>query len=434
MDSNRRLIKYAILTAFFMIVLIFAAVIFLNFKELSFRYGRGPKPIESGVTPPEVTPPEVTPTEVTPDSSGFMIGADPKAFMHDKDFFDPDPYEPGNIQVTYGRTANLVLSSIERDLRIHIVDILGRNIKGVEFSVTVDGVEYLNTNQDGIIYITPMRSGESIVILNPEPGFRTPTEPSIINIKQRIEYVAMNELDLRIFTESQIDASIEDVVHEMNAEDFDTTERTEALGSWSGAKFGIDVSKWQKEIDWHRVKQDGVEFAIIRVGYRGWTSGSLIEDPYFAANIRGATDAGIPVGIYFFTQAVNVMEAVEEASMAIALVEGYQLDYPIFIDTEGTGTGGQGRADNLSRDTRTEVCRAFMETIRSAGYHAGLYAARSWLYNQLEMARLSEHIVWLAEYRDIPQYSGYYQLWQYTSRGRIDGIEGNVDLNLSYLY
>jgi len=424
MDSNSRMVKYAVLTAVLMVTVVLAAVVLFNWEQLNTRYG---------VNPPSVP---VEHTEVLPefDSFGFMVGFDPSAFKRDKDFFDTDPYESGKMQVTHGRIAELVLSSIERDLRIHIVDVLGRNISGVEFTVSVDGIEYKNTNKDGIIYITPMSPGESVVTLNPQVGFRTPSEPSVINIKQRVEYIAMNELDLIIFAESQIDPSIEDATHIMAEEDFDATERTEPLGSWSGAKFGIDVSKWQREIDWFRVKDDGVEFAIIRVGYRGWTSGSLVEDPYFLANIRGATNAGIPVGIYFFTQAVNVIEAVEEASMAITLVEGFQLDYPIFIDTEGTGTGGRGRADNLDVNTRTEVCRAFMETVRNAGYLAGVYAARSWLYNQLDMTRLSEYIVWLAEYRDIPQYSGYYQMWQYTSRGRVDGIEGNVDMNLSYLY
>lgn len=423
-DTNPRLIRYAVITAFFMITIILGAVVALNWQQLSARYGFGPAPDPIVI--------ELPPSDT--DMAGLLAGSDPSAFLRDPDFFDPEPYRPGSVQMNYGKTANLVLSSMEKDLRIHIVDILGRNITGTEFSVSVDGVEYRNTNQDGIIYITPMSAGETTVILNPQPGFRIPTEPSIINIKQKIEYIAMNELDLRIFTESQIDASIEDANEYMADEDRDASERTEALGSWAGAKFGIDVSKWNKEIDWRKVKEAGVEFAIIRVGYRGWTSGSLIEDPYFTANMRGAINAGIPVGVYFFTQAVNALEAVEEASMVIAMIEEYHLDYPIFIDTEGTGTGGRGRADNLSVAARTEVCHAFMETIKNAGYHAGLYAARSWLYNQLEMERLSEYIVWLAEYRDIPQYTGYYQMWQYSSKGRIDGIEGNVDLNLSYLY
>lgn len=422
MGSNQRLIKYAVVTAVLMILVILAAVVAFNYEALSARYGSGQAPANRAAETPV---PEAN-------EAGFLVSSDPSAFKRDKDFFDPDPYEAGNIQVTYGRTVDLVLSSIERDLRIHIVDILGRNISGIEFSVSVDGVEYRNTNRDGIIYITPMPAGECTVILNPYPGYRTP-EPSTINIKQKIEYIAISERDLKIYAESQIDASIEDANENIADEDRDASERTEVLGSWAGARFGIDVSKWNKEIDWNKVKEAGVEFAIIRVGYRGWTSGSLVEDPYFGANIRGAIAAGIPVGVYFFTQAVNVMEAVEEASMVIAMVEGYSLDYPIFIDTEGTGTGGRGRADHLDASTRTDVCYAFMETIKSAGYHAGVYAARSWLYNQLELERLSSSIVWLAEYRDVPQYSGYYQMWQYSSRGRIDGIEGNVDLNLSYM-
>lgn len=421
-NSGRRLIKYGLITAIFMIAIILTLVIALNMEQINTRHNPG-----QANPPAEALLPAAGP-------DGLIAGSDPTAFMRDPSFFNEIPYEAGNIQVTYGKTANIVLSSVERDLRIHILDILGRNITGVEFSVTVNGVEYRDSDKDGIIYISPMNPGESIVVLNPQPGYRTPSEPSVINIKRQIEYVAMSELDLKIFTESQIDASIEDVSEKMAEEDSDGSEFTEVLGSWAGAKFGIDVSKWNREIDWHRVKNDGVEFAIIRLGYRGWTSGSLVEDPYFTANIRGAINAGIPVGVYFFTQAINVMEAVEEASMVINLVADYQLDYPIFIDSEATGTGGRGRADNLSTPLRTEITHAFMETIRSAGYHAGVYAARSWLYNQLDMTQLSEYIVWLAEYRDVPLYSGYYQMWQYTSKGRIDGIEGNVDLNLSYLH
>ncbi|MDR2547034.1 MAG: glycoside hydrolase family 25 protein [Lachnospiraceae bacterium] len=426
MDSNSRLIKLAILTATMVTLVVIAAVVAFNWQEVAERLGLD-------ITPPIVAslPPETDPGFTTP---GLLPGADPKAFLRDADFFDSAPVDAANITVTYGRTANLVLSSIEKDLRIHIVDILGRNIKGEEWSVMVDGIEYRDRQKSGVIHIRPMNVGVVTVSLNPLTGYRTQQEEATIAIRQQIEYVALNERDLRILTEAQIDESIEDTVVRMADEDRDGSEFTEPLGTWSGAQFGIDVSKWQREIDWHRVKEAGVEFVIIRVGYRGWTSGSLVEDPYFAANIRGATEAGIAVGVYFFTQAVNVLEAIEEASMAIALVEGYHLDFPIFIDTEGTGTGGRGRADNLSVEVRTEVCRAFMETVRSAGYLSGLYAARNWLYNQLDMSRLDEHIVWLAEYRDIPRYSGYYQMWQYSSRGSIDGIEGNVDLNLSYLF
>ena len=147
--------------------------------------------------------------------------------------------------------------------------------------------------------------------------------------------------------------------------------------------------------------------------------------------MKGAKASGMPVGVYFFTQAVNEVEAVEEASAVLQLIREYQLDYPVFIDTEGAG--GSGRADNLDVETRTLVCEAFCRTIENAGYHAGVYASRNWYNNMLYADRLdSQYCVWLAEYRSVPLYQGYYQLWQYTSKGKIDGISGNVDMNISY--
>ena len=199
----------------------------------------------------------------------------------------------------------------------------------------------------------------------------------------------------------------------------------------ANSKVGIDVSKWNGEIDWDKVKNAGVEFSIIRAGYRGSVTGSLVVDPRFAENMRGAATSGIPVGVYFFTQAVNEVEAVEEASAVLELIREYNLEYPVFIDTEGAG--GNGRADGLDVDTRTRVCEAFCRTITNAGYTAGVYASRNWYNNNLHTENLEQYCIWLAEYRSVPVYQGYYQMWQYTSKGSIDGIEGNVDMNVSYL-
>ena len=124
-------------------------------------------------------------------------------------------------------------------------------------------------------------------------------------------------------------------------------------------------------------------------------------------------------------------EAVEEASMVLSLCEGYRVEYPIFIDSEGAG--GNGRADGLDISTRTEVCRAFCETIEGAGYSSGVYASRNWLNKNLSLAQLENYMTWLAEYRETPQYGGRYQFWQYTSSGSVDGIKGRVDLDISYL-
>ena len=119
------------------------------------------------------------------------------------------------------------------------------------------------------------------------------------------------------------------------------------------------------------------------------------------------------------------------ASMVLEYIRDYQVDYPVFIDTEGAG--GNGRADNLDVETRTLVCDAFCTTIVNGGYKAGIYGSRNWFNNRLEMTGLEKYNIWLAEYRSIPIYQGYYQMWQYTSKGRVNGINGNVDLNLSYL-
>lgn len=196
----------------------------------------------------------------------------------------------------------------------------------------------------------------------------------------------------------------------------------------SGAR-GIDVSRYQTNIDWNAVAASGIEFAIIRVGYRGSATGVLVEDPYFKKNIAGATKAGIKVGVYFFTQAVTEAEAVEEASMAMSLVSGYRLSYPIFIDTE---SATNGRANGLSRTARTAVVKAFCQTVQNGGYRAGIYASKSWYNDQLSMSSLGGYYVWVAQYSSKCTYSGKYDMWQYSSKGSVPGITGNVDMNISY--
>ncbi len=195
---------------------------------------------------------------------------------------------------------------------------------------------------------------------------------------------------------------------------------------------GVDVSKYQGNIDWNKVKASGVEFAIIRVGYRGYGSGVLVEDSKFRQNIQGATKAGLKVGLYFYSQAVNETEAVEEASMVISLCQGYNISYPIYFDTEKVA-GDTGRADNISRSQRTANAVAFCETIRNSGYKAGVYSYASWFYNQLNMASLSPYSIWIAQYRDELSFDYNYDIWQYTSTAVVPGIPNKTDMNVSKL-
>lgn len=194
---------------------------------------------------------------------------------------------------------------------------------------------------------------------------------------------------------------------------------------------GIDVSKWNGIIDWNAVANAGIDFAIIRVGYRGYSAGTLVEDTYFKQNIEGATRAGIKVGLYFFTQAITEAEAVEEASMAISLVSGYQLQLPIYFDTEDVE--GNGRADKMSVAARTAITKAFCETVKNAGYMPGVYASTSWYNDKLNASELAGYDIWVAHYANVCGYKGRYHMWQYTSSGSVPGIKGKVDLNIRYV-
>ncbi|MCR5688289.1 MAG: hypothetical protein K6G58_09745, partial [Lachnospiraceae bacterium] len=201
------------------------------------------------------------------------------------------------------------------------------------------------------------------------------------------------------------------------------------LDTGSGV-LGIDVSKYQPSINWSSVKASGVDFVIIRCGYRGASTGALIEDPYFKSHIKGAKSAGLKVGVYFFSTALNEGEAVEEASMCAALCGGYGLNYPVFLDVESSSRPGY---NTLSASQRTENIQAFCKTIASAGYTPGLYANKTWLTEKINTSSLSCKI-WLAQYRaEGPTYSGRYDIWQYTSKGSVNGISGNVDMNKSFL-
>ena len=370
-------------------------------------------------------------TQTDQDTGAGQQGADKSnlsAFMQDEYFFDRDTKATDSLYDETNRLS-LIVTSVEKDLRVQIVDRDNKPVEGESFYITLNGKdEYKDLDKDGVIYIGDLPAGEYEVALKPISGYRTPLSATDVRVKDKVEYVAIDDISLLIKTEAEIDAEAEDSA-EANT-DGDDTEIRQTSGVSKTGVLGIDVSKWQKEIDWDKVKNEGVDFAIIRCGYRGSVTGSLVEDPYFEQNIKGARAAGIKVGVYFFTQAVNEVEAVEEASMVISLVRDYELQYPVFIDTEGAG--GNGRADSLNVEERTAVCEAFCTTVKNAGLEAGVYASRNWYNNKLTASTLESYAIWLAEYRSVPLYQGYYQMWQYTSKGKINGINGNVDLNVSY--
>lgn len=378
------------------------------------------------------------------EEDGKVHGADLSAFLKDSEFFDAtvpnstvqDTYEETDENGNPVRSLTVLASSVERDIRVKVVDDKGDAVQGQEFMAEVAGMGvYADEDKDGVIHISDIKPGEYKVSIDKLAGFRVPEAPVSVRVKSIVSYTVIDDIDFFVHDESEVDILKEDTQEDnIGSEDEDDTQYTALLDVEehdSAVQLGIDVSKWNGDIDWEIVKAEGVDFAIIRCGYRGSSSGWLIEDPYFYKNLEGAKRAGIRVGIYFFTQATNLVEAVEEASMVVSLLDGKGIDYPVFIDTEGAG--GNGRADNLDPATRTAVVNAFCQTIQNAGFDAGVYASRNWYYNNLNLDELGDYKIWLAEYRQTPEYTERYDMWQYTSSGAVSGIEGRVDLNISYL-
>lgn len=200
---------------------------------------------------------------------------------------------------------------------------------------------------------------------------------------------------------------------------------------------GIDVSMYQAystPIDWNKVKAAGVSYAIIRCGYRGWGNGKIVADSYFEQNIKGALAAGLQVGVYFYTQAITATEARQEADFCINSVKGYNITLPIYIDIEFADKEGRLDSKNLSKASKTNICKAFVNRVQSAGYTGGVYANKSWLETEIDGTALAKkYAIWLAHYTTSTTYAGEFSMWQYSSKGSINGIKGSVDINKYYL-
>ncbi len=197
---------------------------------------------------------------------------------------------------------------------------------------------------------------------------------------------------------------------------------------------GVDVSSFQGTIDWEEVAAAGVQFAMIRAGYRGYSYGSIYEDSCFQENIEGALDAGLEVGVYFFSQAVTVEEAIEEAEYTLQLIQDYPVTYPVVFDWERQ-TASSSRTRNTGYDTASACAAAFCETVSAAGYTPMYYASANSAY-RFEMEYLSEYSFWLAHYTTDwgpTSFQYHFDLWQYTSSGSVPGISGDVDLDIFLL-
>lgn len=192
---------------------------------------------------------------------------------------------------------------------------------------------------------------------------------------------------------------------------------------------GMDVSEHQSVIDWQEVADSGVEFVIIRAGFRGSSKGALYEDAQFRYNLRGAKEAGLQVGVYFFSQALGPVEAEEEAAYVCELLDGEGLDLPIFFDWEYIG----GRVESIEAVPLTFCARRFCQIVEERGYQAGVYFNQTFGSHYFDLWELREYTLWLAEYNPVPGFPYGFDCLQYTDNGTVAGIEGAVDLDILWL-
>ncbi|MCR5677351.1 MAG: glycoside hydrolase family 25 protein [Agathobacter sp.] len=203
-------------------------------------------------------------------------------------------------------------------------------------------------------------------------------------------------------------------------------------------RLGVDVSKYSKDIDWNAVKEDGYEFAIIRVGFRGYgRTGQLVEDPYAIKNIKGALNAGLEIGVYFFSQAINEVEAVEEAQFTMQILEKADVDLndlklPVVFDPE-TITDDEARTDDVSGEQFTANALAFFKEIEANGYHGMIYSNMLWEAYQLDLVQLKDYPVWYADYEEKPQTPYAFQMWQYSESAVVSGIPNACDVNIELI-
>lgn len=194
---------------------------------------------------------------------------------------------------------------------------------------------------------------------------------------------------------------------------------------------GIDVSEFQNEIDWEQVKQAGIEFAFIRVGYRSYGEGKVVYDSAFQRNIEGAQEVGIKVGAYFYSQATNTDEAIEEADAVIDALAPYDITYPVVYDWELI-YHDNARTDDVTVEALADCCVSFCERVKDSGYTPMIYQNTGTAMHKLDLPRIKDYDFWLADYSDKPSFYYDYKIWQYSNTGRVPGIEGDVDLNICF--
>ena len=231
-------------------------------------------------------------------------------------------------------------------------------------------------------------------------------------------------------------------INDFDYEDLSYPVKNEETGEYEGdvtlaesagmeTRKGIDVSKFQGKINWKKVANDDIEFAYMRLGYRGYGSGKIVLDDTFEYNIEKAKSAGLDVGVYFFTEAVNKKEGIEEAEFVLENLEKYNVDLPIVIDVEESASS-DSRTKDLTKEERTDAVIAFCERIKEAGHEVMIYGNTKSFMVMMDNEKLEDYDKWFAYYKYPLRFPYKMKMWQYTSSAEVNGIEGGVDVNIMF--
>lgn len=196
--------------------------------------------------------------------------------------------------------------------------------------------------------------------------------------------------------------------------------------------WGTDISRYQGTVDFYALKDAGIDFVMLKVGGRGYSSGTVTIDECFADNIEKATNAGLGIGLYFYSQAVTVEEAAEEANVVLDAIGEYKITYPIGYDMEFVDND-TARIEGLSKADKTNIAKTFMDAISAKGYRPSLYGNKEWLIKEVDLTKLSGYEVWLSQPGDLPDYPYKFSMWQYSTSGKVNGITGPANLNICFV-
>lgn len=305
------------------------------------------------------------------------------------------------------------------DMFITVCDASGEAVRGVRFPlrlVSPEGDEiFCSTYDDGSCYLVELAPGSYVISMDEGAPYSAEsvicTVPTLTHEASSIRELSpgLNRVDGKLYYQ--------------------------AANGRTAAGVGVDLSCFNPVVDWEKLRGEGVEFAILRLGGRGWGTGRIYIDYRFREYFDAAYFAGIKLGVYFYSTAVNVAEAVEEAEYVVNTLSGAALDMPVYFDTEYSGSYPNGRADRLTKAERTAIINAFSDVIEQHGYKAGVYSGVYFIDHELDRAALNPQTLWIANYTKnnaLPSVNYPYALWQYTESGKIRGVYNAVDLNVRF--